>query len=374
MNCNAFVEQRCRSCSLIEKNYHEALQEKIDTLSIMFPRALIKDAIETTERLGYRNKAKFVVGGTLEAPILGIPSPQDKFTVSPLLDCPIHEAELNTISLYIKESIKKFLLTPYSLETRTGEFKYLILTKAKGTEEVSIRFGMRSSESRPRVEKLAKELQEKFLNIKVISFEIQPKHAAIFEGDTYYLTEEKFIQHDFESFRLVSSTTNFFQVNSEVAKKLYDQIFSRYKDEDINLALDLFCGVGGFAFSAARFSNKVIGIELSENAIECAKTIQSPKVEFYCDDAIKFQEYNKEKVDLLIVNPPRRGIGEKFSNLICEIAPTFFVYSSCNPKTLKADSDIFEKEYELECLIPVDMFAMTSHLEVLSFWKRRKSL
>ncbi len=374
MNCNAFVEQRCRSCSLIEEDYKVALENKIQAIRELFPSAEVAAPIMTKDLQGYRNKAKFIVGGTLEDPTLGIPSPQNKFQVSPLLDCPIHQDTLNEVSIFIRDHIKEYLLTPYNLDTKKGEFKYLILTAARSTGELSVRFGMRSSEARPRVEKLVKILLKTFPTIKVVSFEIQPKHAAIFEGETHFLTEERYITHDFENFKLASSTTNFFQINSEVAKCLYDEVFKRYKNQDINLTLDLFCGVGGFAFSAGRFSKKVIGIELSKNAIDCAKSIKSQNVLFHCDDAIKFQLYNKEKVDLLIVNPPRRGIGEKFSKLICDIAPDFFVYSSCNPQSLKADSEIFGKNYELEYLVPVDMFALTTHLEVLSFWKKRISL
>jgi len=373
ITCEAYIQNRCRSCSSIGEDYDDLLAQKVGRLSLLFPTEKILAPIRTENLLGYRNKVKFVVGGTVENPRLGIPSTQDRFDVSPLLDCPLHCRDLNDIAFFIFNHIEEYKLVPYSIKDRKGEFKYLILSLARKTKEVSIRFGMRSLESFERVKKLQVLLQEKFSNIKVISFEVQPKHAALFEGKTYYLTENKYIEHDFDDFKLLGSTSNFFQVNSDVAKDLYNKVYERFHGESIKLAVDLFCGVGGFAVSMSRFASKVIGIEISDNAIECAKKLNAKNVEFFCDDALTFPKYNTEPVDLLVVNPPRRGIGKQFSELICEIGPKYLVYSSCNPETLKNDADIFMRDYELESITPVDMFAQTEHLEVLSFWKKKLS-
>lgn len=374
LKCSAYVEQRCRSCSIIEKEYEEGLSEKIINLKKLFPKIEIDEVIRTKSLIGYRNKAKFIVAGNLENPIIGIPDPKDKFKASMLLDCPLHKQELNDIAYEIKANIKEFLLQPYDLETKKGEFKYLIITSSLGKNEISIRFGMRSSESMPRVGKLAKSLILKFENIKVISFEIQPKHAAIFEGETSYILENKFIAHQFDGYQLLSSTTSFFQINSQVAQELYSRVFEYMKGYQIGTSLDLFCGVGGFSFEAAKFSRSVIGVELSENAIECAKQSlhlnDFKNLKFICDDAFNFKNYlGDEKCDLIIVNPPRRGIGEKFCELINQIGPKFLVYSSCNPDTLAQDATILSQKYKLKKLIPVDMFALTNHLEVLTFWE-----
>ncbi|MBD66206.1 MAG: 23S rRNA (uracil(1939)-C(5))-methyltransferase RlmD [Halobacteriovoraceae bacterium] len=371
LNCRAYIEKRCQSCSLIELDYATGLEQKIEGLKSLFDESLFEPALAMDRLAGYRNKAKLVVGGDLSHPVLGIPSLKNSQMVTTLLDCPIHHPKLNEIVLCIQSKIFEFKLTPYSIAERRGEFKYLIINIAKKTGEISVRFGMRSLESFERVKKLTQLLQKNFSEIKVISFEVQPKHAAVFEGETYYLTDEKYIQHDFDEFKLLGSTTNFFQINSELAHTLYQKVYQRYQDEDFKLGVDLFCGVGGFAQVMSRFCDKVIGIEINENAIACAKESAAENIKFFCDDAFKFPEYNKNPIDLLVVNPPRRGLGNKFSELICKMAPKFLVYSSCNPQTLRADADILERDYELESIIPVDMFALTEHLEVLSFWRRK---
>lgn len=378
LKCSAYSEQRCRSCSTIEIDYEIGLASKVKILGELFPEMDLTEVIKNSTASEYRNKAKFIIAGSLKNPVVGIPSPTDKFMASELLDCPIHEKELNEIALFIKSRISEFLLTPYDLLTKKGEFKYLIITQSNGEKEISVRFGMRSSESLPRVGKLSKFLTDHFPSIKVISFEIQPKHAAIFDGETSYISDEKFIVHKMNDYKLLSSTTSFFQVNSKIAEKLYQRVYKEYQDKKIKIALDLFCGVGGFSFELSKFSNNVIGIELSENAIECANASlllnNFKNIKFICDDAYNFKKYLEDnQCDLITVNPPRRGIGEKFCHLINEINPRFLVYSSCNPETLKTDSEILKDNYKLIKMIPVDMFALTNHLEVLTFWERINS-
>ncbi len=374
INCLAYDSHRCKSCSLIKYNYEDGLTQKITFLSSYFDPNLFNKPIKSSPIIGYRNKAKFVIGGSLEDPIIGIPSINNNQLVSPLTDCPLHTDTINKLAQLIRSSIAQFKLTPYNIEKRTGEFKYLIISQGYKTNELSIRFGMRSLESFERVKKLYKLLLASNKNINVCSFEVQPKHASIFEGKEIFLSENKYIQHDFESIQLFSSTSNFFQVNSKVAKSLYDKINTRFQNENICISVDLFCGVGGFGQQLLKFSNQVYGIELNSVAIDCAnysvKSNNLSNIEFICDDANNFDKYIKGKVDLLVVNPPRRGIGAHLCELIKKINPKFLIYSSCNTKTLSKDINLLTTHYKIESITPVDMFPLTRHLEVLCILER----
>lgn len=377
LNCEAFDELRCQSCQLIKKEYSDGLEIKIKGLEALFKGTEVKfnNPICSTDLYQHRNKAKFVIGGTMEAPVIGIPKPQDKFEVNNLLDCPIHSDGINQLALDIQSLILEFKLVPYDIKTRRGEFKYLIISSGYKTKELSVRFGMRSSEALPRVKKLFHKLVDQYPNWKVCVFEIQPKHAAVFEGEEIFISDEKYISHDFEDIKLLSSSSNFFQINSAVAKSLYDQVFQFIQDKNIDCAIDLFCGVGGFAQQMSRVASKVYGIELSGVAIECAK--ESTKrnnlsnIEFICDDANNFKNHISENIDLILVNPPRRGIGKNLCLLINEMEADYFIYSSCNANSLRQDAEFLADKYELLSLTPVDMFPLTKHLEVLTFWKKR---
>ncbi len=375
IECEAFNSNRCKSCDLIKLPYESGLQSKIKDLSSLFEGVEILAPIKSSMLKEYRNKAKFVIGGTLDEPIIGIPSPINKKSISALLDCPLHSNKMNEIATFIKENIKTFGLTPYDIQQRAGEFKYLFISEGHKTGQISLRFGMRSMESFERVKKLFHSLKTKYPKIEVCSFEIQPKHAALFEGEQRLLTTSKYIQHDLTQMQLSSSTTNFFQVNAPVAQKLYETVFTKFKDEGISIGVDLFCGVGGFAQQISRFCKKVYAIEINQVAIDCARfSLEINKIqniEFICDDANNFQDHIKDKVDLLVVNPPRRGVGKDLCQTIIKIDPQFIVYSSCHAKNLATDIETLKNHYQIESLTPVDMFPLTKHLEVLCILKRR---
>ena len=197
IECIAFDSNRCKSCSLIKRPYEDGLNLKIETLTELFDKSKILDPIKSEKIKEYRNKAKFIIGGDLDNPIIGIPSPVNIKVVSPLTDCPLHSSEINKIAELICNNISKFVLTPYDVNSKKGEFKYLIISEGYKTGELSIRFGMRSMESFERVHKLYDFLATSNSNIKVCSFEVQSKHAAVFDGEEKLLTHNKYIQHDF---------------------------------------------------------------------------------------------------------------------------------------------------------------------------------
>jgi 23S rRNA (uracil747-C5)-methyltransferase len=375
INCEAYDSNRCKSCGLIKLSYEDGLNQKIELVQKIFPTIIFSDTIKSHKLVGYRNKAKFVVGGDIAGPILGIPSPGNKLLVSPLTDCQLHTESINQIAISALSGIREFNLTPYSIATKTGEFKYLIISEGHKTADISIRFGMRSLEAQARVEKLFKKLKLSFPTIKVCTFEIQSEHAAIFSGKEIFLSEDKFIQYDFEDIQLSSSSSNFVQVNSLIAKQLYETVFERMKNEQIQVGVDLFCGVGGFAQQLSRFSEKVYGIEIDDVAIECAKYSTKlnniKNIVFICDDAKNFKQHIKSDIDLIVVNPPRRGLGKGLSLLLSEMNSKYIVYSSCNAKSLAADLNVIGSSYEVESITPVDMFPLTNHLEVLCILKQK---
>jgi 23S rRNA (uracil747-C5)-methyltransferase len=378
VNCNAFDSKRCNSCGLLSFTYEQGLNNKIEIVKNMFANVNFLDPVKSKIISGYRNKAKFIIGGDLLNPIIGIPSPKNIKIVSPLVDCPLHIKIINDLAIFILKSISEFNLIPYDINTKKGEFKYLIITQGHLTNEISIRFGMRSLESFERVEKLYSKASKIFPNIKVMSFEVQPKHAATFSGTEHYLSLDKYIHHDFGDIQLASSTSNFFQVNSLVALNLYKRIYDRFKDKGLNIALDLFCGVGGFAISLGKISNLVFGIELNQVAIDCAnyslEKNNLSNVTFICDDANNFETHIKDKIDLVVVNPPRRGIGEKLCKLLLKMSSKYIVYSSCNATSLNDDIKILNSDYEIESMTPVDMFPLTNHLELLCIMVKRSNL
>ena len=124
----------------------------------------------------------------------------------------------------------------------------------------------------------------------------------------------------------------------------------------------------------AKYAKKVYGVEIVEQAIEDAKEnarINNVKnVEFIAGDTevILDDLINKNNVipDVVMVDPPRKGLDNNSIDNILKIKPKRVVYISCNPATLVRDLARFEDEYIISDIQPVDMFPYTSHCEVVS--------
>ncbi|KKO47531.1 23S rRNA methyltransferase, partial [Arsukibacterium sp. MJ3] len=138
---------------------------------------------------------------------------------------------------------------------------------------------------------------------------------------------------------------------------------------------DLFCGVGGFGLHLVRPGQKLVGIEIAPAAIasatRSAAAMGLANVSFQALDASAFANAAANAPDLLVVNPPRRGLGAALCHDIERLAPAWLMYSSCNAQTLAQDLAQLPG-YQLLKVQLFDMFAHSSHYEVLTLLQRRR--
>ena len=135
---------------------------------------------------------------------------------------------------------------------------------------------------------------------------------------------------------------------------------------------DLFCGTGTLGIIAANAQTQVYGIDIVESSIQLAinnsKLNNLENTSYVADDIYKnLNQYSWPDPDLIIVDPPRKGLGEKTIDLIVSKQPPVLVYVSCNLKTFAQDAAILKQSgYRLKQVTPVDQFPHTKHLEVVS--------
>ncbi|MGL5420826.1 MAG: methyltransferase domain-containing protein, partial [Plesiomonas shigelloides] len=139
---------------------------------------------------------------------------------------------------------------------------------------------------------------------------------------------------------------------------------------------DLFCGVGGFGLHCATPDMALTGIEISPEAIACAQksaaTLGLNKVQFQALDSADFAHSRDAVPDLVLVNPPRRGIGVALCEYLSRMAPEYILYSSCNAVSMQADVARLtaNSQYQLLQMQLFDMFPHTAHYEVLGLLKK----
>ena len=171
------------------------------------------------------------------------------------------------------------------------------------------------------------------------------------------------------------SSKSFFQVNGMQAEKMYDTAIKLAKLKKDDVVLDLYCGTGTIGMILSGHVKKVIGVEIVEDAIKDARqnliVNGISNVDFICGDATKVISKIKEKIDVIFVDPPRSGIDRKAIAIIKKIMPRKMVYISCNPVTMARDLSYLNDLYDINNVVPFDMFPNTAHVECVSVLHRK---
>ncbi|WP_405217628.1 methyltransferase domain-containing protein [Agrococcus sp. Ld7] len=368
LDCAYFDANRCRSCTLLPTPYALQLTEQQARIEALLP-TMAWDAPHASAVGGFRNKAKMVVAGTVAAPTLGILAPDGSGI--DLQACPLHEQPLVAAMPTLEAFVREARITPYDVPSRRGELKHLILT-ASPDGELALRLVLRSSEALPRIRKHLDLLAS--LPFTSVSANLQPEHKAVLEGEEeLLLAGSGVLVMRVNDIGLRLRPRSFFQTNTAVAAALYRQASGWIDEADPESVLDLYCGVGGFALHAARAGRRVAGVEVTAEAIDAAReTAAELRVDasFAVGDATGVDLEGARAPELVVVNPPRRGIGSLAARLEAS-AVERLVYSSCNPATLARDLAA------MPSLRPVrgrvfDMFPHTEHAEVLVELARRR--
>lgn len=372
MQCEYFDAGVCRSCTLMGVDYSAQLAGKVahaESLLRAWPDARWLPAVASRPE-SFRNKAKMVVGGTAEAPTLGILGP-DRRGVD-LRGCGVLAEGLRAALPPISRFITRATLTPYDVPTRRGELKNVLLTESPDGR-LMLRFVLRSSEAIVRIRKHLPTLCAELPQLAVVTANLLPEHKAVLEGETEVpLTADETLAMRLDDVTLHLRPGSFFQTNTEVAAALYRQA-REWLDELAPASVwDLYCGVGGFALHVAAPGRSVRGIELSAAAIASARLSAAEAgltgISFEVGDATAVQ--GDDAPDAVIVNPPRRGLGAELCATLENSRVRTVVYSSCNAVTLARDLAAMPG-LQVRRIRVFDMFPQTEHYEVMVLLERR---
>ncbi len=380
MYCAHFAAKRCQSCQWLHKPYAQQLADKqqqlTDLLLPFAPEALLAPVASVEQ--GFRYKAKMVVLGSAAGPVLGIVNAQGE-TVD-LTDCPLYPATFAMVFTLCKAFIQRASLTPYDIAARRGELKYILLSQSLHSGRLMLRFVLRSKNCLASVVKHLPWLLQQLPELEVCSVNVQPKPAALLEGEEeIVLTDSALLAEQLNQVPLYLTPQSFFQTQPVMAASLYQtaadwalqvqQEQGRFKH-----IWDLFCGVGGFGLHLAEPNQSLTGIEIAPAAIasarRSAKELGLNQVQFQALDSAAFAKAAAQAPDLLVLNPPRRGLGQQLCTDISRLAPQWLLYSSCNAHSLVQDLALLA-EYQLQKVQLFDMFAHSSHYEVLTLLKRQ---
>lgn len=376
MHCERYTTGACRSCLWLDKDYPKQLSDKQQHLQLLLGERCCGQFLPpvASQQWAFRNKAKMVVSGSVERPILGLA--KSGMDAIDLCECPLYPAAIQSVFPDIKIFIARAGLTPYNISRKRGELKFILLT-LNDQNQLMLRFVLRSETKLAQLKAALPWLLDQLPQLKVVSANIQPVHMAILEGEReVVLTDEQMLEQRLNDVPLFIRPRSFFQTNSAVAASLYSTARSWVSELAIKSLWDLFCGVGGFGLHCASNNIRLTGIEISPEAISCAsqsaERLGLTNVDFQALDSTLFAQGKTDIADMVLVNPPRRGIGIELCQYLSRVSPQYILYSSCNAESMVIDIDRLDG-YQVDKVQLFDMFPNTAHYEVLVLLSRRKT-
>ncbi|QCX29100.1 23S rRNA (uracil(747)-C(5))-methyltransferase RlmC [Nocardioides jishulii] len=373
MECAHFATGRCRSCSLLPVPRVDQVADKSAHVRTLLDPLGSPEWLEpfTGPEAGFRNKAKMVAGGTVESPTLGILTPGGAGV--DLRDCPLYTPRMHAALGVLAHFVTLARLVPYDLATRRGELKHVLVTEAP-SGALMVRFVLRSTEPVLRIRKhlttLLSQLREAGSPVEVVSVNLQPEHKAVLEGPDEVVLHGETLTMQVNEVGLHLRPQSFFQTNTAVAAGLYRAARAWVGElaGDAESVWDLYCGVGGFALHLATPGRRITGVEVSAEAVVSARTTATElgldSLDFVTADATTWALAQDEAPDLVVVNPPRRGIGDDLAGWLERSETPYVLYSSCNAQSLTRDLAAMGSLRPVRAQL-LDMFPQTGHYEVL---------
>lgn len=371
--------KRCGGCNLRHVDYEETLNMKQNAVQSLINKTLIQPKkVNKTVAMGnpyhYRNKLQLPIGKNENGePIIGVYANRTH-DIIPIEECAIQDVKSMEIARYVIDTIKKFNLSVYDEKTGKGLIRHLVIKAAKSMEKYMVILVINNHEF-PNGMEFAKRIKKRFDSIISVIANINMKKTNVILGEkNITLLGEDCITDKLGDFYFNISPLSFYQVNPVQAEALYNYAIEAAEITKNDIVFDLYCGIGTISIFMAKFAKEVYGVEIVEQAIDMArKNAQLNRInnahfiagdtEIVLDDLIK----NKNIIpDVIIVDPPRRGLDLTSINNIMKAKPRKVVYISCNPASLARDLHILEDEYKIENIQPFDMFCFTSHVECVA--------
>ena len=377
VDCNTY--KRCGGCNLRHVKYEETLKMKQNAVQSLVNKTLknkikVKETVGMENPLHYRNKAQYPIGINKQGdPIIGVFANRTH-EVIPIDNCLIQNKKSEEIAKFIVEFIKEKNISIYDEKTGKGLVRHIVTKVGIKTGEIMCVIVINGHKILDENE-LVENLKTRYPEIKAIVKNINMKNTNVILGqENINLYGNGYIEDILGEYKFKISPLSFYQVNPVQAEKLYNLGVSMAEITKDDVVFDLYCGIGTISLFMSKFAKKVYGIEIVEEAVKMAKEnaknnnvlnteFFAGDVEIVLDDLIN----NKGlKADVVMFDPPRKGLDKKSIDNILNIRPKKIVYISCNPATLIRDLADFDNEYDIKTIIPVDMFPFTSHVECCS--------
>lgn len=370
------VSARCLGCPMIAMKYRDQADWKRQFIlrHLREYRELgditVHPLLSPLRLIHYRTTARLAISGKHFEPTIGIfrRSTHDVFD---LTDCPIHHPLVNKAIEVVRAGIVKLKVPIYNPRSRMGLLRYLVVRVSEAEQKVMVVF-VTAERSYNEIHHLGKFVREQMPEVEVVAQNVNSSEGNVIMGTAdHFLTTKHHLTERIGDVALMISPRSFFQVNRDGACLIYEKVREWAQLTGTEIVLDLYCGIGGIALTLAPGARKVIGVEYVEAAVadaqKNARLNAIGNCTFEAGDAAELLEEigeEEERVDVVVLNPPRKGCDEQVLQRVAALSPRTLIYVSCSPMSLARDLNVLKTlGYVCREMQPVDMFPQTMHIE-----------
>ncbi|MDN5317358.1 MAG: rRNA (uracil1939-C5)-methyltransferase [Thermoanaerobacterium sp.] len=373
---------KCGGCTLQHLSYKGQLEFKKQVVDDSLSRigkinTIVYDTIGMDNPLYYRDKAEYPVGiedGNIKSGFYASKS----HNIIAIDSCMIQSDYSIEAMKTVREWANNYKISIFDEKSGKGLLRHIITKVGFTTKEVMVILVINGidipykDELINTLKKNIKELKSIVLNINKSRFRlVMGSENIVIYGDGYitdYIGDKKF----------EISPLSFFQVNPVQTKVLYEKALEYADLKGDETVFDVYCGIGTISIFFAEHARKVYGIEVIPDAVEDARRNAAingvDNAEFIAgkaEDVMKDLCNKGLKPDVVVFDPPRKGLDKDVVEASIKMNPEKIIYVSCNPTTLARDLRIFEDNgYKTKKVQPVDMFPYTYHVECVTLMSR----
>ena len=319
--------------------------------------------------LGYRNKAQYPVSSQKGRAYAGF-FKAGTHSVVENDRCLILPEETDKVKKLVIDYVNQYRISAYDETTGKGLLRHIYVRRGAVSGQVLVCL-VANGRKLPHVEDLIDRLKA-VPGFATLVLSVNQKAGNTVLGEEFItLYGPGYIEDTLCGLTFRLSPRSFYQVKHHQAQRLYEAAIAQAEITKNDLVLDLYCGVGTITLAMAKAAGKVIGVEVIEQAVEDARENARrngvTNAEFFCGDAGKAAlalENQGIRPDVIVVDPPRKGLNADTIEALDRMSPRRIVYVSCDPATLARDVALLkERGYALRSAQAADLFPRCSHVE-----------
>ncbi len=369
---------KCGGCDYVNETYdYELMMKWLREDKLLGRYGRVEKVLSSPSLTGYRCKVQAVCGRDRDGKFITGQYRKGSHHLFPIRSCSLEDGMATAVLQTVRQMATRFSISPFDEERGTGDLRHILIRTGWKTRETMVVL-VTAKKDFPHKDDFVSAIHQKNPNVVTVVQVINNEKTSMVipkDSEEIILWGKGCIVDNLCGLDFRISAKSFYQVNPEMAERLYEIAMNMARLRPTDTVIDAYCGTGTIGLVAAsRGVKEVIGIESNPDAVKDAKLNAEANgisnARFIVDDAskwLKSAQKEGQKCDVLFLDPPRAGSSEEFLAAAGRMEPEVIVYISCNPETLARDLRYIVRflPYKVLGIQPVDLFPGSESIETV---------